>query len=365
MLEGLRSGVRPSLGEVRAFGDACPDQFFRDVIEPLCDSFSEDDAAAYSFAMGAWIEPVEYSRPVAPLDCGLVYVLSRVTLGSDIKLTSVILDAMKRRYPAAEIVLVGSAKAAELFAGDARVSWMPANYPRSGTVETRLTFLRGLRLGEGIVIDPDSRLTQLGLALPCEASRYFHFPSRVYGAETGLGLGALLNSWLIEKFGVGGTAYVAPAAVDTAWARPCVAVSLGVGGNEAKRLGGDFEGELLRRLGARYATVLIDRGAGGEERERVDRAAEFAGIRAVYCEGSFAEFAAAIRGCDAYVGYDSAGQHAAAALGVPVTTIFTGAPNERFRLRWRPEGAGAVRVIAADGLSMDRVLEEALLGAID
>ncbi len=39
-----------------------------------------------------------------------VYVLSRVTLGADIKITSVILDAMKQRFPGAAIVLVANRK---------------------------------------------------------------------------------------------------------------------------------------------------------------------------------------------------------------------------------------------------------------
>lgn len=42
------------------------------------------------------------------------------------------------------------------------------------------------------------------------------------------------------------------------------------------------------------------------------------------------------------------GQHAAAALGVPLVTVFQGFPNERFFARWRPAGRGPVAVVRGD-----------------
>ncbi len=121
-------------------------------------------------------------------------------------------------------------------------------------------------------------------------------------------------------------------------------VSLGVGGNEGKRIGGSFERNLLRELSARAATVIVDKGAGEEEAARAEQAA--AGLPNVrFWNGSFAAFASLIANSDLYVGYDSAGQHAAAALGVPLVSVFAGAINDRFFERWRPEG----RVIRIDG----------------
>jgi ADP-heptose:LPS heptosyltransferase len=126
--------------------------------------------------------------------------------------------------------------------------------------------------------------------------------------------------------------------------RPAIAVSLGVGGNEAKRIGGSFERDLLRELSARCATVILDKGAGDEEAARAEAAA--VGLPNVRLfSGSFAAFAALIAKSDLYVGYDSAGQHAAAALRIPLVSIFAGAVNDRFFDRWRPEG----RVLRIDG----------------
>jgi len=62
------------------------------------------------------------------------------------------------------------------------------------------------------------------------------------------------------------------------------------------------------------------------------------GERVRYWEGSFAGFVSVIGQCDFYAGYDSAGQHAAAALGVPLLSVFAGACSARFRDRWAPAG---------------------------
>ena len=59
--------------------------------------------------------------------------------------------------------------------------------------------------------------------------------------------------------------------------RPRAAVSLGVGENDSKRIGGDFEAQLIRALGEKYRTIWIDRGVGGEEARRVTAAAEASG----------------------------------------------------------------------------------------
>ncbi len=133
---------------------------------------------------------------------------------------------------------------------------------------------------------------------------------------------------------------------------PRAAVSLGVGENDTKRVGGDFEAQMIRTLGEHFRTIWIDRGVGGDEAIRVTAAARASGIadRIRFCEGSFADFVSVIAQCDLYAGYDSAGQHAAAACGVPLISIFAGAPSERFRERWAPCGPGRIHIIDATAL---------------
>jgi ADP-heptose:LPS heptosyltransferase len=125
---------------------------------------------------------------------------------------------------------------------------------------------------------------------------------------------------------------------------------LGVGENHSKRVGGGFEARMIRTVGEKYRTIWVDRGVGGEEARRVTAAAEASGCmdRIRFWEGSFAGFASIISQCDFYAGYDSAGQHAAAAAGIPLISFFAGAPSERFRKRWSPAGPGKIRVVDCD-----------------
>jgi hypothetical protein len=359
--EALLRDELPPLDKVRSFGEECPDEFFRFVVEPLADSFSVQGAAAYEHSMRAWIPAARVVTPVIPSRVDVAYVLSRVTLGADIKIVSPILDAMKRRFPDARIVFVANGKSGELFERDPRVEHLPANYPRSGSITSRIEFAHELReqmaQANAIVVDPDSRISQLGLIPLCEPEHYFHFPSRTVGAENS-NLSDLVNDWLHSTFGVAGTAYIAPTKVPIERHGRCAAVNLGVGENDSKRIGGDFETNLFNAIGAKYETVFVDRGAGGAEAHRVTSAVDVSRIanRVHYWEGGFAEFASIVAQSDFYVGYDSGGQHAAAAAGVPLICIFAGASSERFRHRWSSAGAAKAIQIAADGHAPDEIL---------
>lgn len=361
-LAAIRRGETLPDGVVRDLGEECSAEFFRMVVEALADSFDPRDAAAYERTMRVWIQEKPRVEPAMPDAVDTVYVLSRVTLGSDIKITSGILDAMKSRFPDARIVLVGGRKSAEIFAADLRVEHLEANYPRSGPVSVRLEFAyelrRRLKGSNRIVVDPDSRMTQLGLIPACEPEHYFHFPSRTFAAVSEDDLSTLASRWLRGQFGVSGRSYIAPDSVQVNGEKPWVAMSLGVGGNETKRIVGDFEARLIGMFGERYRTVWIDRGAGGEEADRVTAAVAESGVsdRVRFWEGSFAGFASIVSQSDLYVGYDSAGQHAAAAAGVRLITIFAGAPSVRFRQRWAPNGISTL--IDADAAPPAGILEE-------
>ncbi len=211
-----------------------------------------------------------------------------------------------------------------------------------------------------IVVDPDSRMTQLGLIPVCEPERYFHFPSRTIGGTGGGNLSDLVRQWLRTTFGSDAAAFIAPPSQPLSNIGAKAAVSLGVGENESKRIDGDFETRLIEVLGTCYETIWVDRGVGGEEARRVTAAVEASAAagRVRYWEGGFAEFASIISQCDMYVGYDSAGQHAAAAAGVPLVSIFAGAPSERFRQRWSAAGHRQINRIVADGMTAEEVLNE-------
>ena len=273
-------------------------------------------------------------RAIAPASTNRVFVLSRVTLGADVVVTSVMLDAAKRRYPGAEIVFVGPRKSYELFEADPRIQHLPAPYARSGALRDRLQASASLWLQDGIVIDPDSRLSQLGLLSVCAEPNYFHFPSRAYGGDGDEPLAKLAGRWAHDVFGVDkANPYVAPLAAAESPAD--ITISLGVGENAAKRLDDARERELLRALAGTGASILVDKGGSLEERERVERA-----LLQGMCthDGAFAPFAANIARSKLFVGYDSAGGHVASACGVPLISIAKGFVSERMAARWRPNG---------------------------
>jgi hypothetical protein len=277
-----------------------------------------------------------------------VFVLSRVTLGADVAVTSVLLDAAKRRFPESQIFFVGPQKSWELFAADARLRHIPMAYGRAAKLDDRLSIWPQLRDAvcqpDSIVIDPDSRLTQLGLLPMCSEDDYFFFESRAFGGDGDEPLTALARRWAMSTFGVDD----ARPYIDTGLepAEFASTVSFGVGENPDKRVADPFEEEVLKQL---PRPVLVDKGAGGEEAERVERAVSRAGAGVAMWEGSFAGFAAHIQKSKLYVGYDSAGGHVAAACGVPMISVFAGFPSERMFQRWRPTGVGKIQVIRGEG----------------
>jgi hypothetical protein len=334
------------------------------VIERLGDLFEPHLCDAYAAAFSRIVERIapehravdlesryhriRLPRPV-PENVRRVVVLSRVTLGADVAVTSVLLRAAIGRYPQCEIVFAGPAKNYALFAGEARLRHLEIDYGRGATLAERLAVSFQLRPllddPSTLVIDPDSRLTQLGLIPVCAEDRYLYFESRAFGAGTDLALPELASRWAEENLGVAGAEpWLAPLPVDDP-AAAAVTVSLGVGENPAKRVPDPFELLLLKHLASRSDSVLVDEGASGEERGRVERALQ-PGMRT--WRGAFAPFAYRITGSRLYVGYDSAGQHVAAAAGVPLVCVFAGHVSERMFTRWKPTGRGPIVILRGD-----------------
>jgi hypothetical protein len=323
-----------------------------------------------------------------------VLIPSRVTFGADVAVTSVIIGKAKQLFPQANIVLLGLRESGQLFAGDSRVRLHPVGYGRGGHLLKRLSawldLLRavdqereGLGPGEYWVIDPDSRLTQLGmLPLIEDETRYRFFPSRSFQRAGLDSLGQLTAAWLDETFGgeAAGMPNLALSPADPdygqrvrALLRRCgvrhlATVSFGVGGNDCKRIGDAFELELVIRLIAQGSTVLLARGVGTVELERSEwltahvlgHGKRVAAIwernepdtaplcpNLVTWRGELGAFCGLIAASDLYIGYDSAGQHIAAALGMPAIDIFVDCTYPLMAKRWRPTGSSIVQIVEA------------------
>ncbi len=343
-----------------------------DLFEPaLCDVYAKLFAHVIARAMPEYdarellvrYRNIRQTRRFRGGEIERVFILSRVTLGADIAVTSVAMAAAKERFPDAEICLVGPEKNAELFAADERIVPITVAYARQSLLRDRLSAALELKTMTDqpgtIVIDPDSRLTQLGLIPVCDDARYFFFESRAFGGDLLTSLPELTSIWCNEAFDTPQVVpYVAP---DLQRHRGDITVSFGVGENEDKRIDSDFEGAVLKALLDMGMPILIDRGAGGEEADRVNSLlAEIANPEQIAAhDGSYSSFASHILQSRLYVGYDSAGQHVASAGNVPLVSIFAGFACRRMLARWSPSGPNA-HVVPIDGGNRQTALSRTL-----
>lgn len=354
---------------------------FRDLVEPLADAFEFKLVNAYVHVFARVIEAVfpdlgaaslierfmRIRRPRKflgnPESIRDVFVLSRITIGADIAITSRILRAVFVHFPNATIHFVGPRKNFEIFEPEIGISLVEIPYKRTGTLAERLgvypVLRQALSLPGALIVDPDSRLSQLGLLPLGEEDNYFFFETRSWWSEEDMPLGEMTERWVEQTFEV--PLHVPIVAVEERVEGFDVTLSLGVGENSEKAMPWPFEPRLLQFLVDHGLRVLVDTGAGGPEADRVHKAiAEVrpgaAGSVTPYY-GSFKEFASEINASELFLGYDSAGGHAACALGVPAMLFFRGYPNERFMVRWIPWGDGELEVVDGENISIEDALD--------
>jgi hypothetical protein len=350
---------------------------FADLFEPgLCEVYARLFSHVISRALPEYsaedlylrYRRVRQIRKFAGGEVNRVFVLSRVTLGADVAVTSVALNAAKERFPNAEICLVAPEKNAELYLDDPRITPISITYGRSALLRDRLLAAAELQVAvdelSSIVIDPDSRLTQLGLIPICDDAHYYFFESRAYGFEAAEPLPKLTARWLSEVFDIPeARPFVAPKPQSRI---ADVAVSGGVGDNPTHRVDDEFEYQVVSALINQGRSVLLDRGAGGEETERIDSlAARLGNPKLLHIhDGTYASFASHIVQSKLYVGYDSAGQHVASAAGVPLVSVFTGYACDRMFDRWRPAEPRS-RVIKMDDNNRSTALIRTLAAIVE
>lgn len=380
-------------------------RLFRDIVEPLADRFEPELSQRYLSFFGLLISRLhgcpEFKRfndrmalslaeenlaRGLPKQVSRCLVLSRVTLGADVAVTSVVLDGLKKAYPDASLTLACGEKTAALFQGDDRISFLPIEYARVGTLLERLEAWvdlleqmeewAGGQLSDCLVVDPDSRLTQLGLLPSAPAGMsYASFDSRAYGGDGSQSISELTSDWVREMFKVAGARpFVALAGNELAAGRelrvdserPMATLNWGFGGNDSKRISPGFETDVVLELLRREWRVVLDKGFGGTESRAAVATAEAAASEGLeglsLFEGSLSGFAGVIAASDLFVGYDSGAGHIAAALGVPGVDVFRGAVSERMRQRWSPWGKQPARVVDVPG---DEAADETLARVVE
>ncbi len=327
-----------------------------------------------------------------PATVRTVAVLSRVTIGADILLTSVVLQRVRQRWPTAQVVLLGDGKLAGLFGGLPGVRVLPLGYARRGPLRERLSSWLTLRdalatFGPDLVVGPDSRLDQLGLLpVTATAAQYLLWENVRPEGTPARSLAEQLDQWLAQTLALPATPARQPrvALDDAATAQASIArtalgggrllaVKLDHGGNPAKALPRAGEVAVLRALRQRGWRILLDRGFGAAELANSDAllaelgwtvvdvddsgkalgqdahtlpAGSLATADVVRFHGSIAGWAAFLSCCQHALSYDSVGHHLAAALGVPVTVAFTGWHDPDFPIAWQPRGQAPATVVS-------------------
>ena len=327
-----------------------------------------------------------------------ILLLSRVTIGADVAITSIIIQRLAHLFPAAELVLIGGRKLDEIYGGNAGIRLRHVAYNRNGGMLDRLSSWQAVLkiiereltecpLENTILIDPDSRLSQLGVLPIIDLDHYFFFDSRSAASfADNLSMAQLTNSWLNKITGQKDfhhpMVWLAPSNLQKAahlYARlnrngagRVICLNFGVGGNPRKKVGEHLELDLLLNLLQKPNTViLLDKGIGNEEIQSSNSlltriSANGYVIRhavldeelntnlnwgVIGLQTRIGEIAAIIANCDEYIGYDSACQHIAAALKTPCLTIFAGSNNMRFIRRWSAFGSNTRQIVHVDTLS--------------
>jgi ADP-heptose:LPS heptosyltransferase len=327
-----------------------------------------------------------------------ILLLSRVTIGADVAITSVIIQRLTKVFPEAEIVLIGESKLEEVYGGNSRIKIRKISYSRKGGLLERLSswhlVLQIIReeiascpLEKTILVDSDSRLSQLGVLPLIPLDNYFFFDSRSdTSLDTRMSMAKLANAWVNKLVGEEEFCYpkvwIPKSYLDCATrfcnrlrnsgAERIIAVNFGVGGNPRKRVRRLLEEKLLLTLLNEPNTVIVlDKGFGEEELVYINSLISsiknrgYSVIHTLFdsqnnaeinwgiigVQSRIGEVAALIAKSDEFIGYDSACQHIAAALGTPCLTIFAGSNNMRFIRRWSACGPKSCHIIHVDTLT--------------
>lgn len=332
------------------------------------------------------------------------FILSRVTLGADIAITSLIVSRLKKALPEAEIFLVGPDHLHRLFHNNG-LHYLELPFSREGSFLERMMIwprlyhlitkeTNDLAPQEILLFDPDSRLSQLGL-LPLTHTPSTHYLCSRQDRADKLSLSEITNNWLDHIFpdipSCSPHFSINPHQMSlcqlfSGGINPNnfkIVINFGVGNDDNKRLADPFEEELLAALLARPNTLIIlDSGKGKHEEalakrlmakmgERGYNTAEFSEGQLTGAKISFQRglvrftgkidaMAGFIMASDLFIGYDSCGQHVATSTETPAIICFTGAPNKRFLERWQPgnhHGKTTTLIIDQKPLSSDQRAE--------
>jgi len=323
-------------------------------------------------------------------------IFSRVTLGAEIAINSIVIQKLREIFPKAELILFSDTKMDCIFLGMQDVKICKYIYPQKGDIFERLNgwidLLKLIKLNKGnldyselLIIDPDSRFTQLGLLPVLNNEKQYLFFDTKESLQSEVGrISDLINDKMRSFFG--GKKFIPSIqikklSIEYAKTVKCrltrnhnklVAINLGVGGNDKKRISYNSELFIIEELlSVENVSILLFRGIGRYELKRTAaliedlrkinrKATEISNntietipnkkdAKFIAWKGCLSEYVALIAESDIHIGYDSSGQHIAAACSVQTIDIFVDETTPMTAEIWLPKGANdnSVKIIKA------------------
>ncbi len=392
----------PDLSAIHLLGTMCSDHnrtlalqadeaLYRKIIIPLCDDFTSVSTHTCNLILATLIQQAaNHNAPETrntlnkaglpskqhllarlqriqsntglphPQQLKKICILSRVSIGADISITSVLIQRLHQHFPDVPIITIGPDHVPQLFC-QPFLSHRLFAYDRNQSNYSRLTQWvqlqhiidqerRHLHDDEFLLIDPDTRLSQLGLLplAPEQSTRIL--PSRI-DQDNLDSLSTIANNWFDGMTQTKEYAYPAfqtcrtpQLAVNTA---ATIVVNFGVGNDPGKRISRQFEQELILALIQQgNSTIILDSGKGPNETHESAAIESFIKEHPILTayphnfvrlQNSISTLTNHIQSADLFIGYDSCSGHIATAAETPTIICFKGAPNPRFFARWQPE----------------------------
>lgn len=350
-----------------------------------------------------------------------VIILSRATIGADSLVSSLLVRRVIREFRNADVIFVDAAGIGnQLLSVPGLISVSQFIDQMEEVVSLRwnrngFSILEGLEYSvdlynyikiitqgfqqyEYILLDPDSRLSQTGMMPLIHPGSHYFIDTSVTDSEKKenniKSLGEICSSYLNHILGGYSDNYprleIRKNCFDDVrgifkslalTGKTVVTVHFGAE-PESKFLSLDFEKSLiLKLLELRVIPVLV-RSPKESEEEKIRyhvkeikaegrKVTELTLIGGEYkvdgaqaadiytFKGDIGIFAALVKRSNLYIGYDSLGQHIAAASGTPTITVFAGHINQAFLKRWTPFGEGQITIIEIDRKQSDSCLDTA------
>lgn len=436
---------RQAFADDPRLGREATNAIFHQIIEKLCDSFSDQGVTLCNLVLARILDFIrhtpqgrdldrlllefgfstaedilqryEQNRTIRPIPFHLrkgvkkIIILSRITAGADIAITSVIIQRLAQTFQKAELILIGPTHLPQMFAAIPKVRCINFLYKNDSDLFNKMTSWpplleiarkehRGLSQEEILLFDPDTRMTQLGLLPVLDSASTYYFCSRAdvppEFAEKNLSF--LTNHWLNLLLHENSNNPPALPKQQTAsifqkfctelkrkGCRTIICINFGVGNDPRKKIPGNFEGNLIKSLLQDPHTVIIlDSGRGPQESKHIARHLRLAEQDAlatgtiseeyispeaarlshglIIFKASLGALGKMITATDCFIGYDSCGQHLASATGTPSVIIFAGAPSPRFIRRWSPAANTTTfpvaKEIAEDNRKIEQLIEK-------